>query len=157
MSMQPPILFEVRCVHCRFVELWGLERALRELVQTGRYRARADFDPEMIRELFLIHADKINCPQCDQKTLTARIAPPDFWSWTAETCCEQCGRIISSERLAAVPDATLCISCQTAIERGEPADEAQYCPRCGEIMKLKPVSQSGITRYEPVCPNCRRR
>ena len=155
--MPQSILFEVRCPQCRFVELWGLERGLRELVAVGRYRARADFDPEMIRELFLIHADKIDCPECGGKGLAARIAPPDAWSWADETCCEHCGQVIPPERLAAVPGAKLCIGCQTAMDRGEAGGATEYCPRCGEIMALRPVSQGGITRYEMLCPSCRPR
>lgn len=115
--MQPTILLEVRCRRCSFVELWGLERALRELVRAGRYRARADFDPDMIRELFLIHIDQIACPKCAEKCLTARIAPPDAWSWGDEVCCEHCGRIIPPERLAARPGAKLCVLCQAEFER----------------------------------------
>jgi hypothetical protein len=156
-NMQQAILFEVRCLHCGKLEVWGLERALRELVRAGRYRTRADFDPDMIRELFLIHADKINCPQCSQKGLSARIAPKEGWSWADETCCERCGKIIPPERLTAVPDTTLCVPCQMALERGESGDVAKYCPRCGEIMTLKPVASGGITRYEQVCPKCRPR
>ena len=162
--MPQSILFEVRCPHCRFVELWGLERALRELVAAGRYRARADFDPDMIRELFLIHSDKIDCPECDRKGLSAKLASSDVWSWADEMCCECCGKIIPVERLAAVPGTTLCVKCQTAMERGETSGlpnanhavgAAEYCPRCGEIMTLKPDSSGGITRYVLACPKCR--
>ena len=153
--MPQTILFEVRCPDCRFVELWGLERALRELVRAGRYHPRADFDPDMVRELFLIHIDKINCPECDRKGLTAHIASKNTWSWADETCCEQCGKIIPPERLAALPGATLCVTCQTAIERGETLGPVEYCPRCGEIMVLKALASGGITRYERSCPRCR--
>jgi len=153
--MQQAILFEIRCSHCAKVEVWGLERALRELVHAGRYRTQADFDPDMIRELFLIHADKIDCPKCGQKGLATCIAPYETWTWADEVCCERCGKIIPPERLAAVPGTTLCVQCQSALERGDPGDAVDYCPRCGQIMTLKPVSTGGITRYERVCPNCR--
>lgn len=33
--------------------------------------------------------------------------------------CESCGRAIGAERLAAVPDATRCIACQTSWEAAE--------------------------------------
>ncbi len=153
--MPEAILFEIRCSHCRAVEIWGLERALRELVRAGRYRARADFDPDMIRELFLIHADKIECPACGGKGVSARIAPKESWSWADETCCERCGKIIPPERMAVMPNAKFCVTCQSALERGETGDAVEYCPRCGEAMTLRPIPTGGITRYEMTCPHCR--
>jgi len=165
-SMQQAIHFEIRCPHCNTLDLWGLECALRALVKSGRYRTRADFDPDMIRELFIIHADKIDCLDCGQKGLSARIAPNDNccgthcslpWTWADEVCCKHCGKIIPPERLAAVPGTMLCVQCQSALERGDPGDTVEYCPRCGEIMTLKSVLTGGITRYEPTCPNCRPR
>jgi predicted RNA-binding Zn-ribbon protein involved in translation (DUF1610 family) len=140
------------------MEIWGLEHAMRELVRIARYRATANFDPEIIRELFPIHAAQMECPNCGKMELTARIAPKESWTWADEVCCEYCGKIIPAERLAAVPNATLCVNCQSVAERGELLNDAKYCPRCGDAMTLKSIScGNGITRPTFICPNCRHR
>ncbi|MDR1492998.1 MAG: TraR/DksA C4-type zinc finger protein [Planctomycetaceae bacterium] len=155
--MAKTILFEVRCFQCYWVEIWGFERAMRELVRMGRYRVTANFDPDIIRELFLIHAALAVCPNCGKSGLTARIAPEESWTWADEVCCEHCGKIIPAERLAAVPKTPLCVNCQSAAERGALTNDAKYCPRCGDAMSLKSISLGdGITRPTLVCPNCRR-
>jgi ssDNA-binding Zn-finger/Zn-ribbon topoisomerase 1 len=156
--MAETILFEMRCSQCHWVEIWGLERAMRELVRMGRYRIVADFNPEIIRELFLIYAVRMDCPNCGVTGLITRIAPKESWTWTDEVCCEHCGKIIPTERLAAVPNTTLCVNCQSAIEHGERQGDAEYCPRCGAVMVLKSLAvNNGITRPTLVCPGCRYR
>lgn len=50
--------------------------------------------------------------------------------------CAICGKAIAAERLEAVPDATLCVECQGADEKGAPIPESysgESCPRCAKL------------------------
>jgi RNA polymerase-binding transcription factor DksA len=70
--------------------------------------------------------------------------------------CQVCRRPIARARLEAFPDATLCVDCQGKAERGENSGPAEYCPRCGNVMRLKQTRSSGVTRYVLACPQCRK-
>jgi predicted RNA-binding Zn-ribbon protein involved in translation (DUF1610 family) len=113
-------------------------------------------DPELIGELFRASAGKFKCPQCGAIGLTVEPLSDDKddEAWGMGRSCEVCQRPIARERLSAVPDARLCVECQARADRGASDAPAEYCPRCGSAMIVRPTRGAGITRYTLVCPSC---
>jgi DNA-directed RNA polymerase subunit RPC12/RpoP len=79
-------------------------------------------------------------------------ADPD---WGDAVPCQQCGALIPPERLELFPTTRSCVKCQQQTERQGPATEAEYCPRCGDVLQLR-LGQRGAAAYRPWCPSCRK-
>lgn len=109
--------FEVRCEHCGFFELWGIERVVRALVAVGKLSPGSEFDAALFAELFLHHGGDVFCPRCRETgALAVKRAAPDDWEWDDAVRCEECGGEIPEARLKAVPGTPRCIRCQEALE-----------------------------------------
>lgn len=119
---------------------------------------RSDVVPELelLPELFRSAAGRLACPSCKAIGLTVSDSAEEFddEAWGMARKCESCQRPIPRERLEIFPNTRLCVACQGQSDRGESADVAEYCPRCGNLMQLKQVRR-GITRYVMTCPQCR--
>ena len=119
-------------------------------------RRGAEPDPELIGELFRAAASKFTCPDCGAGGLVTR--PVDEESdeaWGMARACESCGRPIARERLEIFPQAKRCAACQASDERGEDTAPAEFCPRCGNVMTLRPTRGPGLARYVMACTRCR--
>jgi len=111
-------------------------------------------DAELLGELFRAAVARSNCPACGESSLVVRAVSESNEDWGMARACAECGRPIARERLELLPTATLCAACQGAADRGE-SGAAEYCPKCGAVMVLKPRG-GGVTRYHMTCPQCRR-
>jgi DNA-directed RNA polymerase subunit M/transcription elongation factor TFIIS len=120
---------------------------------------RADVQPEadLLPELLRAALPKLACPRCGAAGLVIRpVAEENDEDWGMARACEECGRPIASERLEVFPDARLCVACQANVDQGGLSGPAEYCPRCGNLMTVRPTRTAGITRYAPACSKCRR-
>ena len=112
-------------------------------------------DPDLLPELFCAACVRFACPRC--KAVGLSVCDPeveDDEAWGMARTCESCGRPIARERLEVFPDTRSCVDCQARTDRGESAEPAEYCPRCGSVMTLG-QRHRGVTRYVMICPNCR--
>jgi RNA polymerase-binding transcription factor DksA len=78
--------------------------------------------------------------------------------WEQVVVCEICREPIPRERLEIKPNATRCVACQDAADRGRSFVEPDYCPKCGSLLELRVSRSGGITRYKLWCtgiPSCR--
>lgn len=149
--------YELRCRQCSWTEVCGTEGMVRWLLKVKKIRPGREPDLEILVELFHAVAGQLACPECGATGLTIALAD-DSADWPEDRPCAACGKLISSERLEAIPDATLCAACQNAEEEGRPRVDLEYCPKCGALMTLRPTKTGGLTRYKLVCtanPPCR--
>jgi predicted RNA-binding Zn-ribbon protein involved in translation (DUF1610 family) len=126
----------------------------------GVRMARRDTEPDvaLLAELMRSAGPRLTCPTCEATGLAVGPAEPERdEDWQMARACESCGRPIARERLEVFPQTRLCVECQGKADRGERggAQEVDYCPKCGSVMTLR-QSRRGVTRYEMVCPQCRR-
>ena len=116
----------------------------------------AGISVELIEELFRAAARKFTCPECGTTGLIVRAAArEDDEDWGMARACDECGRPIARERLEIFPDTRLCVACEGSEDRGELTGPAEYCPRCGNLMTVRPTRTAGITRYKLACSKCR--
>lgn len=146
-----------QCEACGERGLLDFTTQLTWLRKIGMLRRAKDPSPELAQELIASAAGRLPCPTCGetQIRLTQDVPGDDEESFPEARLCEGCRRPIPAERLEALPTATLCAACQGKEDRGDGADERTFCPRCGSEMALRRAS-AGITRYQLVCPACRK-
>jgi hypothetical protein len=107
-------------------------------------------------ELARVAAPQATCGACGGAGLCLQ-ADSDS-DWPEAPRCGQCGAAIPAERLEVFPNAELCAACQAASDAGRVAPAADYCPRCGSAMQVRPMRGAGVTRYRLTCsrwPECR--
>jgi hypothetical protein len=148
---------EVVCRRCQRAEVCGPAAMLDWLRRVRMVRRDAAPEPDLLGELFRAAAAKLVCPRCGAVGLAVRAAAEeDEEAWGMARRCEACGQAIARERLQALPGARLCARCQSREDRGELNEPPEYCPKCGGAMVVRPTRGAGVTRYEMVCPSCRR-
>ena len=148
MSREDALL--LRCPACDWTELCDLVGMKAWLRALGMLRRDADPEPAMVVELFRTKREFFECPECESVLL---IEKPSDEDWPETRTCNACGQPISAARLAAIPTATMCATCQEKTDRGEPTGEAEYCPYCGGIMVVRQAG-AGLTRYVMRCSDC---
>ncbi len=122
---------------------------------------RAPHPPEdLVAELLNVHARQLACDRCGAVGLAVSHADDaDTWDdWQQAVVCEVCKKPIPLERLEVFSDATRCVGCQDVADRGEEAEEPDFCPKCGSLVELRVSQGSGVTRYKLFCtgsPPCR--
>lgn len=140
------------------MEVCGPEDVARCLRKARKLRAGREPEAEIMYEVFRATAGQLACPECGKVGLLVVPATDDDFDWPGQKACESCGKLISRQRLEAVPGATLCVRCQRDEELGRAKRDVEYCPRCGAPMQLRPTRSSGVTRYVLKCtadPPCR--
>jgi hypothetical protein len=148
---------ELSCPNCSYTLVCGPGAMLDWLRQARIVRRGVEPEQELLAELFRTSAGKFTCPECGKTGLQARtVDDGDDEAWGLARRCEGCQQPIDRERLEALPDTRLCTKCQAGDERGAPSGPAEYCAKCGEIMVTRPTRGAGVTRYQTVCPSCRR-
>jgi hypothetical protein len=134
----------------------------------GLLRRAAHPPDELVRELLVANAGRLNCDQCRSVGLviSAR-SNGDFdvdfdgegeGDWQQAVTCEVCRVPIPPERLAVFADARRCVGCQDVADRGESPDEPEFCEKCGSLVELRVSHAGGMTRYKRFCtgiPACR--
>jgi hypothetical protein len=122
-------------------------------------RRDADAEPAVVHELFTAALHRIPCADCGQLKLMLRRSAgfdaEEAAEWPDARLCEDCGAIISAERLEVLPDTNHCRACQMQNDQGRVPESDEFCPRCGDRLKIR-AGGSGITRYRMTCPTCRR-
>jgi hypothetical protein len=151
-----PEPMELLCTACGWSVSCGPTAMLERLRAVQMLRPGAAPDPELLPQLFIAAAAKSTCPDCGRMGLAAIRETQSDDEWPGARPCEGCGEPIGQERLLALPGARRCARCQQADESGQSSGAADYCPRCGSIMQLKPTRSAGLTRYALFCPACRR-
>jgi hypothetical protein len=147
---------QLTCAHCRWQSICGPVQMLDWLRSVRMVRRDAQPEAELLGELFRAAGRRLVCPHCRTVGLTVAEAElENDEDWQMARACERCRRPIPFERLEVFPDTRLCVDCQAKADRGEPEGSDEYCPRCGSVMTLR-QSRRGVTRYEMVCPQCRR-
>lgn len=150
-------LAELSCPACEHTVVCGPAEMIDQLRRVGMVRRDVQPEADLLAELFRSSASKFACPQCGAVGLIVQtIDEGDDEAWGMARKCDVCGRPIDRERLEALPDARLCATCQASDERGEATGPADYCPKCGNVMVVRPTRTRGVTRYELSCPTCRR-
>lgn len=153
--MSDPDLSRLRCPSCGRVLIVGHAERFAALQQIGMLRKAKNPEPELVSELFQSSLDRIPCPGCGASGLApAKAEAGDFDDWQQGRACEVCKKPIAAERLEVFPTATRCAACQNKEANGA-ADEADYCPKCGDLRQMRPApGRSGS--YRMYCPTCRR-
>ena len=96
------------------------------------------------------------CPSCDSSGMSVAVAEETTHGSGRGRPCAACGNLIPAERLELFPEMALCVTCQSAVDRGQPPDTQEFCPRCGNRMQIRTGRGAGVARYALVCPQCRR-
>jgi hypothetical protein len=146
---------DLYCTACDWRTRCGPAAMIERLREARMLRAGVEADPELLGELFRSAAPRCQCPQCGHSGLATAPASDDEFDWPEARRCSDCGAMIPSERLEVFPDTRLCVKCQSGDEHGHTPDAAEYCPRCGTVMRLTTTTR-GITRHVMTCPKCRR-
>ena len=147
------LVVDVRCDHCGDHRLLDAAGALQWLHSLGRVRSQQAWDAEVVFEVFRGIADELGCRTCGVRGVFVGLPHDEGDDWPEARTCQECGRLIPPERLAALPEATRCVGCQQQIDAGDDPAPAEYCPKCGSPMVLRASRGSGITRHTMQCSN----
>ena len=146
-------LIEVSCRNCDFVEACDAGGMGIWLRRAKMLRPTSQLSEDEMRELLPVAVAKVVCPECGAETLSIGEPAESAGDWQDAPTCEQCGVVIPAERVAALGGTKLCVSCQQDDEAGA-AGEAEYCPRCGAVMRTQLAGGAGIARYVTKCGDC---
>lgn len=109
--------YELGCLRCDWRETVDAVRIHKLLTAAKLARPHIPPDPELLPELLKAGLRKFPCPKCGKVGMREgeAVGGPaiDVDAPVARRCVE-CGASISLERLAARPDADLCVACQEA-------------------------------------------
>jgi len=151
---------QLSCPACRWTEVCGRQQVAGWLRKLRQIRPGREPELEIMHEVLRAVAGRLTCPQCGRTGLatTPTADENEDVDWPEARTCSACSKIISKERLEAVPEATLCAACKRAEQPGTTEIQTEYCPRCGALMELRLGTSAGVTRYVLVCtgnPPCR--
>jgi len=128
---------------------------LKRLQQLGMLRRAETPAADVVAELFISAADRMQCDECDAMGLFASPAvEEDDDDWGDARTCKKCSKPIPAERLELFPNATYCVACQASADSGQAEHDVEYCPRCGSIMQMRQTRAGGISRYVIACEVC---
>ena len=153
---QPRVFLKWTCPRCGREEQSGRRELIGRLRDLGMLRRDDGRDLALLLELARSRGAEIRCPGCD----AAGFAPEetfgdDFDDAPPPRPCMACGNTIPAERVELFPESDLCARCQEKVDRGESLSGDDYCDRCGTPLVVRKTS-AGVTRYQQVCPQCRR-
>jgi predicted RNA-binding Zn-ribbon protein involved in translation (DUF1610 family) len=151
----PRLFLKWTCPSCGFEEQSGRKELIERLRRQGMLRRDDGRDVRLLLELAASQADQLPCPECEAPGFLPVVADPDEFEGPPPRVCANCGRTIPPERVELFPDSELCAACQEAVDHGRSLSGDDYCPRCGSPMIVRQTG-TGVTRYQQVCPQCRR-
>ena len=143
----------LRCPNCQHERKLLGEEVLTVLQAHGMLRRENEPETALIRELLVSIANQLPCGSCGAVGVEVR----DGWSdeWVDVVSCASCAAVIPAERIEVFPDTKLCSKCQAKRESGEDVgQDAEYCSRCGGILKLTKKGGSGLAGYRMTCGDC---
>ena len=143
----------LRCTDCATEKRLTDQEMLARLQSHGMLKRESKPEVDLMRELLESVASSIPCNECGSLGMGVH----DDWvdEWSDEVKCEGCQKKIDPERLEVFPDTKFCPDCQASQESGgRPGEEAEYCLRCGGIMKMSRRGGSGLAGYQMVCSDC---
>jgi predicted RNA-binding Zn-ribbon protein involved in translation (DUF1610 family) len=143
------------CPYCAWQEDGTVAELDSQIRRLGMIKREEKADVALLLELARIKKPDLRCPNCRKVGYTAEAVDPSDDGWGRGKPCANCGTEIPEERLELFPDQDLCAKCQGTIDAGGQLSGDDYCPNCGTPMVVKKTS-SGISRYQQVCPSCRR-
>jgi hypothetical protein len=151
---------QLECSACGWRTLCGEGEIVRRLRAGGHFRRATDPPEEIVREVLFAHGGGLACDECTARGMRVTLDPSqdDGSEWEQAVVCEICREPIPAERLEIKPDATRCVKCQDAADRGRSFVEPDYCPKCGSLLELRVSHGGGVTRYKLWCtgsPGCR--
>jgi len=151
---------QLECRNCSWWTLCGEGEISRRLRKVGLFRRATDPPEELVREVLATQGSRLCCDRCNESGLVVRLDTEDAERgvWEQVVVCEICREPIPPERLEIKPNATRCVACQEATDRGRSFVEPDYCPKCGSLLELRVSRGGGITRYKLWCtgnPSCR--
>ena len=156
--MTAPEYFRWKCPACRYEEQTAADELFRRLQKLGLMKRAEEPDADVALELARAASDRLTCPRCRaggfQAERSTAIDGDDDWGDAKP--CAACGKMIPAERVALFPTVELCASCQKQLESGRTTAGDDYCPRCGTPMEMRHGRGAGISKYQLVCPSCRR-
>ncbi|HZL88078.1 MAG TPA: TraR/DksA C4-type zinc finger protein [Pirellulaceae bacterium] len=147
------------CPACRFTEPSDRQALIARLQSAGLLKRASKEELQDFAYLLALAntaTNRWNCPGCGAAGYSVAAADDFADEFAAAKECSACGQRIPPERLELFPDATLCVDCQSAIDRGSAPDTQEFCPRCGSRMQVRAARGAGVARYALVCPQCRR-
>jgi len=155
--MQPRIFLKWTCSRCKRVEESGRQELIARLRDLGMLRRDDGRDIGLLLELARSKAADFACPACEAPGYLPQevSGDDDFDDLPPPRPCMACGATIPAERVELFPESDLCARCQEKIDRGESLSGDDYCERCGSPLVVRKTS-TGVTRYQQVCPQCRR-
>jgi hypothetical protein len=155
-SNAPRVFLKWTCTQCAREEQTGRRELVERLRGLGMLRRDDRRELAMLLELAKSRADDFRCPACNAPRFLPVEAPEDdFDDLPPARACLACGAAIPRERLAYFPESTLCAACQGKVDNGQSLSGDDYCERCGTPLVVRKTSV-GVTRYQQVCPHCRR-
>ncbi len=145
---------DLRCPVCAWQQAVDQNSAKSWLNQAGMSRAgKPPPDVSILRALLEAAKPRLTCPSCGHQGLAFIEAPEDEEDqWPSAVLCRRCQQPIPQERLEAVPEAQLCLACQTGSEE-KTSDFQQFCPRCQRPLQWKVANEPAQTKYLLVCPD----
>lgn len=145
------------CQHCDWEERTGTSGLASKLRLAGLLKREDERDLAVLLELAAGARARIACPECGSLGLSAKaLDEEDEWGTPVKKCAA-CAATIPPERVELFPAAELCAACQKRIDAGgSPDAHDDFCPHCGTRMVVRQKRSSGLTRYEQVCPACKR-
>ena len=140
----------------------GLDERVALLRRRGKLLRDKRPDAEIVEQLMLIELPRLSCESCghiglqqvssDDGALTDSDGLTDEDWGEARRCCG-CGVKIDLERLDILPNTTQCTACSASGKTGQ-ADEREFCPRCGSVMRLAQRRGGGLAGYSMRCASC---
>lgn len=150
---------ELKCRDCGWRTVCGEDEIVRRLRKLGLFRRATSPPTELVREVLRDQGSRLACDNCGAADLTIELdSGGDEDEWEQVVVCEICREPIPPERLEFKPNATRCVNCQDATDRGQSFVEPEYCPKCGSLLELRVSRGRGMTRYKLWCtgnPPCR--
>ena len=150
-------LVVLECPQCSWQVTCSIEQIVERLRRVGALRRATHPPDDLVLELLYNHLPELTCDKCQQKGLVLS-EDEEEGDWQQAVVCEVCRQPIPPERLEVFPNARCCVNCQNSADRGELAEEPDFCPRCGSLVELRVSRAGGLTRYKRFCtgdPPCR--
>src|SRR5688500_8196341 len=147
-----------QCDVCGYRGTADSETILARLQQAGLLKRAAKEerrDVAYLRAVAESAAARLACPACGVAGLHLNAEEPND-PFDAGRPCAACGQRIPAERIELFPETTLCVACQSKVDAGAAPNTQEYCPRCGTPLQVRLRQGAGVSRYDLVCPQCRR-
>lgn len=146
------------CKACRYEEQTAVAELFQRLQKLGLMKRADEPDLAVALELARSSVQRSPCPRCKGNDFAPELCTQadDDEDWGDPKPCSACGKLIPAERIALFPEVELCTKCQQRLDSGNTTAVDDYCPHCGTPMTMRQGRGPGLTRYELICPSCRR-